>query len=443
MKRSFGWTASPIAPVIAVAAIIMTACTGGQGVPSSTPASTPQAPATAASSMAAPSALASTSPSPTAAPLIWTKASLTEDWPAPVRTEPAGPATIVPISLQGDYPDPTGDTESDAFPWVDIHLVGFGHNNSVVAYVPGAPEVDPTEQWIAYGVVVDDDGDGIADRRLGMDNLPGPATELPHRAWITDLHTGRTESSVLNSLDYFESPKGIVKTPNVGDTSFGTFFPAAPTEASDGPSCSPARRSGPSHPYGNPPIRMRGLAGAQLMFGGGGDVAGSSPSRGDVLARTLARLPARYYVWASVIVDGRVAATDYAPDSGWLHPSSKEPPIAVEDEVAPPIDSLDEALAAVGQSNPYLSGFQASDTHVPGASAWLEAAARGDGWDITFVCGDSPGGEVSHATAKLHVSRDGTVDEICIWQDPSGDTGVPGYSAPPESENAAGPCKAA
>ena len=27
------------------------------------------------------------------------------------------------------------------------------------------------------------------------------------------------------------------------------------------------------------------------------------------------------YAWASVIVDGRVVATDYAPDTGWLLPS--------------------------------------------------------------------------------------------------------------------------
>ena len=263
----------------------------------------------------------------------------------------------MPISLDGeDYPDPTGDTESGAFPWVDIHRVGFGHNNAVVAYVPGAPEVDPTEQWIAYGLVVDDDGDGIADRRFGMDNIPGPAEDLPHRAWITDLHTGRTESSVLNSLDYFESPQGIVKTPTVGDTFFGASFPAAQAEASNGPSCSPSHHSGPSHPYGNPEIGMRGLAGAQLEFGGGGDVAGRSSSPDEMLARSLERLPARYYAWASVIVDGRVVATDYAPDVGWLHPSSKEPP-PIEDEVTPPIDSLEEALAAVGQTGPYLTGF--------------------------------------------------------------------------------------
>jgi hypothetical protein len=57
--------------------------------------------------------------------------------------------------------------------------------------------VDPSEQWIAYGLVADDDGDGVADRRLGIDNIPVPATgEQQHRAWITDLHTGRTEYKV-------------------------------------------------------------------------------------------------------------------------------------------------------------------------------------------------------------------------------------------------------
>jgi hypothetical protein len=26
----------------------------------------------------------------------------------------------------------------------------------------------------------------------------------------------------------------------------------------------------------------------------------------------------RFYAWAALIEDGRVVATDYAPDSGWL-----------------------------------------------------------------------------------------------------------------------------
>ena len=147
-----------------------------------------------ATSVAPPSVAASTSPSPTAAPVIWTTASLKEDWPAPVRTEPAGPATIVPISDR--YQDPTSDTESGAFPWVDIHMVGFGHNNSVVVYVPGAPKVDPTEQWIAYGLVMDDDGDGVADRRFGMDNIQGPRRTCPTvRGSPTSIRVERSRRS--------------------------------------------------------------------------------------------------------------------------------------------------------------------------------------------------------------------------------------------------------
>ena len=39
------------------------------------------------------------------------------------------------------------------------------------------PVVDPTEQWIAYGVVIDEDGDGVPDWRYGIDNMPADAAE--------------------------------------------------------------------------------------------------------------------------------------------------------------------------------------------------------------------------------------------------------------------------
>ena len=39
-------------------------------------------------------------------------------------------------------------------------------------------------------------------------------------------------------------------------------------------------------------------------------------------------LPERgFYAWASVILDGRVVATDYAPDVGWLDPSPDAKPL--------------------------------------------------------------------------------------------------------------------
>ena len=288
MKRSFDRMASPIAAVIVLAAVVTTACTGGQALPSERPASTPPASLPPAPSAAPSSASASSSPSPTLAPLIWTTASLKEDWPAPVRTEPAGPTTILPIlnktvfrdcpgpncselrHERGHYVDPTGDTGSDAFPWIDIDGVGFCGS---ACLTPGLasrdlPLVGPTEQWMAYGVVFDTDGDGVADWRYGVDNLSPdmrhPEGERPHRAWRTNLHTGRTESAA-------GPPYG---------TPIDTYYPG------------------------------------RWTFGGdaaGGGFAGM-------------KLDMPFYVWASEIKDGRVVATDYAPDVGWLLASPEAQP---------------------------------------------------------------------------------------------------------------------
>jgi hypothetical protein len=286
MKHSFGWSGTPIAAVVVVAAFVTSACTAGLGVASATPGSTPRASTTPAPSVAAWSVGASSSPSASTELLAWTQASLEEDWPAPVRTEPAGGAIVVPILLEdvvdnpalppadqghslrsGHYVDPTGDTGSAVLPWVDIRELTFCMSAclsmKLVSYPP--PAVDPTEQWFAYGVVADTDRDGVPDWRYGFDNMPGVCDGCvepwPHRLWRTDLHTGRTET-VFGGDIYFPS---------------GSMF------------------------YGGP---------ERLVFGGavtgGGRVGG---------------LPERFYAWASVIQDGRVVATDYAPDVGWLFPS--------------------------------------------------------------------------------------------------------------------------
>ena len=414
MKRSNGPTTSPTAATVVIAMFLAIACTAGQGVASETPESTPRASTTPAPSVIASSAGASASPSASTALLAWSPASLDGDWPAPVRAEPASSEKAVPILWSengetGRYQDPTDDTESDDFPWVDIHAVSFCHNRECpVVWVPGAPNVDPTEQWMAYGIVADDDGDGVADRRIGIDNIPGAVADPGrHRAWITDLHTGQTESSVPNSP----------ASPMVGDTYFRATFPAARHEEPEQPRMSPC-----SGAYSEP-FWMRGLSEA-LVGLGGGDTTGGGKVGGP--------LPARFYAWASVIVDGQVAATDYAPDAGWFRPSPKAPQITGEvpapdpDEVAPPIDSLREAIAAVVLIDGRLNGFQPGDTHVPGASSWLEAGARADGWDLTFVCGpetmmaqttfgDCPAAGCRRAYAKVHVKRDGTVGDICEW----------------------------
>jgi hypothetical protein len=239
----------------------------------------------------APTADVRPSPSGPAGPLAWSDSRLDEDWPAAVRSEPVGGAPVLPILLnivpegqgscckifeQGRYPDPTGDTGSDVFPWVDIHEVGFCEGQSACIRITlvsnNPPIVDPAEQWIAYGVVVDDDGDGVPDRRFGVDNseVAAPAESPQRRQWIADLHAGRT----LLEDDF-------------GETFFDTFYPPG----------------------------AYGVDGVRMSFGG--DAAGGGKVGG---------LPERYYAWAAVIENGRVVATDYAPDVGWLDPSATTTP---------------------------------------------------------------------------------------------------------------------
>ena len=116
-------------------------------------------------------------------------------------------------------------------------------------------------------MVVDDDRDGTPDRRFGIDNIPVTKPGLQqHRAWVTDLHTGRTVAAVDGSR-------------RLDKTVFATYFPG--------------ERGG----------------GALLRFLL--DTTGGPEGDG---------LVSPFYAWASVIENGRVVATDHAPDVGWLEP---------------------------------------------------------------------------------------------------------------------------
>ncbi len=221
-------------------------------------------------------AVPSRDPGEPTGPLAWTQASLQQDWPAPVRPEPAGGASALP--MPPTYIDPSGDTGSEALPCVDIRDLTVGTYDVSLELVSNRPpDVDPSKAWIAYGVVVDDDRDGVPDWRYGIDNSPRTAGDEQghHRAWRTDLHTGRTESAA-----------GSEEFGKVGETFFSTRYPT----------------------------RAPG-ADARFSFGDRFDVAG----KGMVTKGIELDMP--LYAWASVIVDGRVVATDYAPDTGWLLPS--------------------------------------------------------------------------------------------------------------------------
>ena len=283
------------------------------GGPSPTPSAAPSQPAVVL--QAAPKA----TPSPTPTPIVWTQASLDEDWPAPVRAEPAGGAIVLPISTTYSVVDagsqlrvgavsrPVGRQRIRRLPWTDIQELDFCQPTclGIGLATNVAPEVEPSEQWIVYGIVWDDDRDGIADRRFGVDNKPVTATsDSTHRAWLTDLDTGRTES--------LESGNGGLRE--------------FPVDAQFPPG--------------------RGGDGAWLDFGG--DVAGGG---------TVGGLPdSPFYAWTSVIVDGRVVSTDYAPDVGWLVPD-------------PQVDSSPTSTPPVERS-PGPTPQVENDPDVPGGRLW-------------------------------------------------------------------------
>jgi hypothetical protein len=215
-------------------------------------------------------------------PLAWTPERLNEDWPAPVRPEPPRGGSVRP--MLPTYRDATSDNESDAFPCVDIRWVMADTSEVHLKLVSKPPwscsegecfGVDPTEEWIAYGVVTDEDGDGVPDWRYGIDNMPAGAADHgpPSRGWRTNLHTGQTEA---------------------GPEHWETVW-----------------RNGGGFNAGLPPESADWEPDATFQFGGTFDTTQGSQGWGF-------ELDMPFYTWASVIVNGRVVATDYAPDSGWL-----------------------------------------------------------------------------------------------------------------------------
>ena len=218
---------------------------------------------------------------PPDAPQTWSPERLAQDWPMPVRVEPGGDPLVIEMDPAGGFPDPLGDLGPGRPAWLDIVNLtgGSGYTPAFGVEIAGAlpiPIRHPAEQWIAYGIVLDVDEDGVADVRIGMDNLPDG-----HRAWRTDLMAGET-------LAKAGPPYGLV-----------------------------GRRAWHGE-LDDPTLYGPGRIALDTYYPGD---MGSAPLRG-VLRYTMqpGERPVRYYAWASMIEDGRVVATDYAPDAGWLTP---------------------------------------------------------------------------------------------------------------------------
>jgi hypothetical protein len=213
----------------------------------------------------------------------WHASRQLEDWPGAVRTEP-NPKLVQPLGVRLDRTTFQDEVEStDPGVPADVDLVEvtvrecqWSTDSRCVSFTPQiGPSAmpGPEDRWLAYGIVVDDDGDGVADYRYGVDNAGPPRFD---RIWRGDLAIG------TSSIPRFD---------RMWRTNLETGATDAYVDTLEDPLVMDAAFPGP------------GAANA----GGGGHIF--VVPTGDSF---------RVYAWAAAIVDGHVVATDYAPDAGWI-----------------------------------------------------------------------------------------------------------------------------
>jgi hypothetical protein len=149
--------------------------------------------------------------------------------------------------------------------WVDIRFVDTNNVNDgtwaidLEAKPPRAEDRQPG-LLIAYGLVLETTGDGVADYEVGIDN-DAPEQGTFH-IWVTDLATGETDEQVGPPYG-FPIEFGHPDEMDAGRTMVFTFLP--------------------------------GQAPADFNMG-----------------------TVRFYAWASATNGDEVLASDYAPDTGWM-----------------------------------------------------------------------------------------------------------------------------
>ena len=196
----------------------------------------------------------------------------TTTWPGPVRED----ATSLGITtMERDVGDGTWSWEDPLdtpVDWIDVQRVSFLSEGQPHWYTelgakpPLAADLEPGV-LIAYGLVLDMGGDGVADHVVGIDNnAPQPGD---FHVWVTDLASGETDEQIGGPYGY-------------------PIEFRHPDEAQPG-----------DYPPGHP---------ATMVF----TFLGGSAPAGLGLGMT------QFYVWTSTTVDGEVVAWDYAPDSSWL-----------------------------------------------------------------------------------------------------------------------------
>jgi len=196
------------------------------------------------------------------------------EWTGPLRPE----SDAMPlVAMAGSVWTDRQDAEVE---WIDIVKVRYGGGPQrrwdleLAGTPPRALTLDPARRVIEYGVVLDGDGDGVADCQIGINNdAPEPGD---FRVWVTNLRTGDTDEQVGPPYGY------------------------------------PIDFSHPDEQAADPPT-MQNPPTMRFFF-----LSGSAPC-------DLSPGPVRFYAWASLTESGRVTAWDYAPDAAWLGPTGARP----------------------------------------------------------------------------------------------------------------------
>lgn len=250
--------------------------------PSATPETTQPEPTPTVAPTSTPTATpAPTEPPPTSTPtpalITWNSQSALGDWPAPLRVELPGSGVEAAERVNSQwrvYNDAEGDTTPDDISEVDLSGVHIG-----LGCVAGRPQLrcielallgqledplpDPEVAWYGFGIVLDVDSDGVPDYRYGVDNFNtglGPCNGP--LGGPCETMPGRVWRADLHTGEV-----QVIAVPQAtDDTLFGEF---------------------PTSDFPVAVFHLKGLSGL-------------------------------FYGWSSLIADGRVVATDYAPNVGWL-----------------------------------------------------------------------------------------------------------------------------
>ena len=84
----------------------------------------------------------------------------------------------------------------------------------------------------------------------------------------------------------------------------------------------------------------------------------------------------------------------------------------------PPIETPEEAVAAVAAEYPEFEGYGPRDPGLIGQSHFVDVIGDDDGFVLTFHAGsgDCPAGCIDFSIAKFRVHLDGTVERLCEWR---------------------------